>query len=144
VKLKLQLVRDGEIVFDVPISPKDDPRNELVSELNAFEEHFQRLSKIFNALSNETRLMMMKQLIEKRNHIISFSDFMRNLDLNPKLVWENTRNLSEGGLLEKIDRGRYRCSNFGETGFILLSLALRRLIEAQENFKSFYGGEDKE
>lgn len=135
MKLKLQLVRDGEIVFDVPLSPIGEPRNELVSELNAFEEHFQRLSKIFHTLSNENRLMMMKQLIEKRNHIISFSDFMRDLDLNPKLVWENTRKLSEGGLLEKIDRGRYRCSDFGETGFILMSLALRRLIEAQENFK---------
>jgi DNA-binding transcriptional ArsR family regulator len=144
VKLKLQLVRDGEIVFDAPLSPMGEPRNELVSELGAFEEHFQRLSKLFHALSNETRLMMLKQLIEKRNHIISFSDFMRNLDLNPKLVWENTRKLSEGELLEKIDRGRYRCSNFGETGFILMSLALRRLIEAQENFKSFQGGEKKE
>ena len=144
MKLKLQLVRDGEIVFDVPLSPIGEPRNELVSELNAFEEHFKWLSKIFHALSNETRLMMMKQLIEKRNHVISFSDFMRDLDLNPKLVWENTRKLSEGGLLEKIDRGRYRCSDFGETGFILMSLALRWLIEAQENFKSFQGGEKKE
>lgn len=115
----------------------------MVSELDAFEEHFQRLSKIFHALSNETRLMMM-QLIEKRNHIISFSDFMLDLDLNLKLVWENTLKLSEGGLLEKIDRGRYRCSDFGETGFILVSLALRRLIEAQETLKSFQGGEKKE
>jgi DNA-binding transcriptional ArsR family regulator len=144
VKLKLQLVQNGEVVFYVPLAPMGEPRNELVSELDAFEEPFQRLSKIFHALSNETRLMMMKQLIEKRNHILSFSDFMRNLDLNPKLVWENTRKLSEGGLLEKIDRGRYRCSDFGETGFILMSLALRRLIEAQDNFKSFHGGKKKE
>jgi len=137
VKLKLQLVRDGETVFDVPLFPLDESRNELVRELDTFEEHFQRPSKIFNALSNETRLMMMKQLIEKRNHIINFSDFMRDLDLNPKLVWENTRKLSEGGLLEKIGRGRYRCSNFEETSFILVSLALRRLIEAQEKFEPF-------
>ena len=79
----------------------------------------------------------MKQLIEKRNHIINFPDFMRDLDLNPKLVWENTKKLSEGGLLEKIGRGRYRFSNFGETSFIPVSLALRRLIEAQEKFEPF-------
>ena len=143
MKLKWQLVRDGEVIFEIPLSPTDTSREAFINELDAFEEHFQRLSKIFHTLSNETRLMM-KQLIEKRSHILSFSDFMRNLDLNPKLVWENTRKLSEGGLLEKIDRGRYRCSDLGETGFIIVSLALRRLIEAQDNFKSFHGGEKKE
>ena len=136
MKLKSLLVRDGKTVFDVPLFPLDESRNELVGELDAFKERFQRPSKIFNALSNETHLMM-KQLIEKRNHTINFLDLMRDLDLNPKLVWENTKKLSEGGLLEKIGRGSYRCSNFGETSFILVSLALRRLIEAQEKLEPF-------
>ena len=134
MNLKWQLVRNGDILFEIPLSPMNWPREELVSALNDFETEFQRFSKIFTALSNETRLMMMKQLIERRNRTINFSEFMRDLHLNPKLVWENTRKLKEGGLVEKIGRGKYRCSEFGETGFIMMSLALRRLIEALEEF----------
>ncbi|MFQ6095232.1 MAG: ArsR/SmtB family transcription factor [Candidatus Bathyarchaeia archaeon] len=99
------------------------------------EKDFERFSKIFDALSNETRLMMMRRLMEEEDHTINFADFMRDLDLNPKLVWENTRKLREGGLLEKIARGRYRCSEFGERGFMMMNFALRRLIEVLEEFE---------
>jgi hypothetical protein len=48
-------------------------------------------------------------------------------------VWENTRKLSEGGLLEKTGKGQYRTSQLGQTGFMMISLALRHLIETIEN-----------
>ena len=136
-KLKLQVVRNGEIIFEMPLSPRDWSRPKLENELEAFEEDFQRLSKIFTALSNETRLMMMKRLMEEEDRTIHFTDFMRDLDLNPKLVWENARKLREGGLLEKIGRGRYRCSGLGESGFMMMSLALRRLLAALEELEGF-------
>jgi len=137
MKLKMQLVRDDEVIFEIPLSPTDWPRELLENELDALEADFQRFSKIFNALSNETRLMMMKRLIEEEDRTISFADFMKDLDLNPKIVWENAKKLSEGGLLEKIERGRYRCSEFGENGFIMMNLALRRLIEALKEIEEF-------
>jgi len=130
MKLKLQIVRDGEVVFEMPLSLTDWPREQLEDELDSFEAEFQRLSKVFTALSNETRLMMMKRLMEEEDHTVNFTDFMRDLDLNPKMVRDNARKLSEGGLLEKVGRGRYRCSESGEPGFIMVSLALRRLMEA--------------
>ncbi len=134
MSLKLQIVRNGKTIFEMPLSPKEWPREELLTELDDFQDDFQRVSKIFNALSNETRLMMMKQIMAKRNRTINFSDYMRELDLNPKLVWENTRKLRDGGLIVKVGRGRYRCSEFGETGFIMMSLVLRRIIEALDEF----------
>ena len=137
MKLKLQLVRDGEILFEIPLSPEDWPRDELVNDLNAFEADFQRFSQIFTALSNETRFMMMKQFIKKRSNTITFSDFMRDLDLNPKIVWENTRKLREGGFIEKVGRGKYRCSEFGESGFMMMSLALKRLLGVLEEFENY-------
>ena len=137
MKLKLQLVRDGEIIFEMPLSPEDWPRDELVNDLNAFEADFQRFSQIFTALSNETRFMMMKQFIEKRSNMITFSDFMRDLDLNPKLVWENTKKLRAGGFIEKVGRGKYRCSKFGESGFMMMSLALKRLLGVLEEFENY-------
>jgi DNA-binding transcriptional ArsR family regulator len=134
MKLKLQLVRDGEILFEMPISPMDRKSKRLENEFKTIEGDFKRFSKIFDALSHETRLRMMKRLMEEEDRTMSFSDFMRDLDLNPKLVWENAKKLKEGGLLEKTGRGRYRCSEFGESGFIIISFALRRLREALEEF----------
>ncbi|UCC33225.1 MAG: winged helix-turn-helix transcriptional regulator [Candidatus Bathyarchaeota archaeon] len=132
MKLKVQLVRDGEILFEIPLTPTDWPKQQLEDELEAFEANFQRLSKIFDALSHETRLRMMKRLVEEEDRTMNFGDFMRDLNLNPKTVWENARKLREGGFLEKIERGRYRCSDVGQSGFILMSFVLRHLIEALE------------
>ena len=131
MNLKLRLVRDGEILFEIPLSPEDWSKQALAEEFDETEDSFQRLSKIFNALSHETRLRMMGRLVEADDRTLSFADFMQDLDLNPKIVWENSRKLEEGGLLEKTGRGKYACSEFGET-FMMMSLALRRLIESLE------------
>jgi DNA-binding transcriptional ArsR family regulator len=137
MKLKLQLVRDGEVLFEIPLSPTDWPKEQLENELEALEDDFQGFSRIFGALSHETRLRMMKRLMEEEDRTINFADFMRDLNLNPKIVWENAKKLREGGLLEKVDRGIYRCSDFGQRRFILISFAFRRLIEALEEMENY-------
>ena len=65
MKLKLQLVRDGEVVWEIPLSPTDWPKERLENELEALEDNFQGFSSIFAALSNDTRLKMMKRLMEE-------------------------------------------------------------------------------
>ncbi len=137
MNLKFQLVRDGEVLFEIPLSLLDWSKEQLEDELAAFETDFQRFSKIFDALSHETRLRMMKRLMEEEDRTINFADFMRDLNLNPKIVWENAKKLREGGLLEKVERGKYRCSEVGERGFILLGFALRHLIEALEEMENY-------
>ena len=139
MKLKLQLVQDGKKLFEIPLSPKEWSRESLEDEFRTAES-FQKFSKIFTALSHETRLRMMQQLMESEDRTLSFADFMQDLDLNPKIVWENSRKLEEGGLLEKTGRGRYACSEFGGT-FMMLSLALRRLIESIDEMEGTDGGE---
>lgn len=133
--LKLQLVQDGKILFEMPLSPTDWSKEELENEFEAAEGSFERFSKVFDALSHQTRLKMMRQLVEEENRTVSFADFMKELDLNPKTVWENSRKLEEGGLLEKTGRGQYSCSDFGETAFMMMSLALRRLMESLEELE---------
>jgi len=108
----------------------------MEKELESIEKDFQRFSKIFEAFSHETRLKMMRRLMEEEDHTVAFADFVRDLDLNPKLVWENARKLSSGGLLTKTGRGKYRCSEFGQTTF-MMGLALKRLIEKLEEFEDF-------
>jgi DNA-binding transcriptional ArsR family regulator len=134
--LTLQLLRDGKIILQVPLSPMDWPKDQLETEFTAFEEDFQRFSSMFDALSNHTRLKMMRRLVEEDDSTMNFADFMKDLDLNPKTVWENSRKLSEGGFLTKTGRGTYRCSEFGQSAFLTLSLALRRLLESLEEIEN--------
>lgn len=137
MKYRLQLMRDGQVLFEMPLSLIDWSKEELENEFKETEEDFQKFSKIFDALSHETRLRMMQRLVEEEDHTLSFADFMRDLDLNPKLVWENSKKLEESGLLEKTGRGQYSCSEFGQTAFIMMSLALRRLIQSLEEIEEF-------
>jgi len=136
MKLKLRLVQDGETIFEIPLSPMDWPRKQLKNEFTMFEDDFRRFSKIFDALSNETRLRMMRRLVEEEDRTMSFADFMRELDLNPKTVWENSRKLRDGGFLEKTGRGKYSCSEFGQIAFMMMSLALRHLKQSVEEMEN--------
>jgi DNA-binding transcriptional ArsR family regulator len=136
MSLKLQLVKDGKIIFQIPLSPTDWPKDQLETELTAFEEDFQKFSTMFDALSNQTRLKMMRRLVQEENSTMNFADFMRDLDLNPKTVWENSKKLSDGGFLTKTGRGTYSCSEFSQSAFLTLSLALRRLLESLEEIEN--------
>jgi len=132
MKLKLQLLKDDKVVFEMPLSMDEWPRDRLESELDSFEQEIGRFTRLFDALSHETRLRMMTRLFGNDDLTLSFADFMRDLDLNPKIVWEGTRKLREGGLLSKSPDGKYRCSDPAVAEFLMLSLALRRLFKAME------------
>ena len=135
--LKLQLIRDGKIILEMPLSPMDWPKDKLEQEFEAFEEDFERFSNIFGVLSNQTRLKMMRRLVVEEDSTMNFADFMKDLDLNPKTVWENSRKLSDGGFLTKTGRGTYRCSEFGQSVFLTLSLVLRRLLESLDEIENY-------
>jgi predicted transcriptional regulator len=129
------LIKNKDTLIEIPLSTEDWSRERLDDELTSLEIRFDQFSKIFDALSHETRLRMMKHILEAEDQTTSFAEFMRDLDLNPKLVWENTRKLHDGGLVEKVEKGRYRCSEFGRMEF-MMNLAIRRLMEALEGLES--------
>ena len=132
MKLKLQLLKDNKVIYEMPLTMEEWPRHRLENELASFEQEHERFARLFDALSHETRLRMMTRLFEDNNLTLSFADFMKDLDLNPKIVWEGTRKLREGGLLTKSPDGKYRCSDPAAAEFLMLSLALRRLLKAME------------
>lgn len=137
MKLRLLLVKDDKVLFEVPLSVGEWSRERLEDELEDFENEFDRFSRLFDALSHRSRFRMMKRLFEDDALTLGFADFMKDLDLNPKIVWESTKKLRRGGLLEKAEDGKYRCSEHGEAEFLMLSLALRRLLQALEEFKEW-------
>ena len=135
--LKLQLVRNGDVLFEMPLVAENWSKEELADELEEFEGDFDRFSSFFDALSNEARLRMMKRIFEDEDLTISFADFMRDLGLNPKIVWESTRKLARSGLLEKSEDGKYSCPRQSQAEFLLVSLALRRLLGVLQDFEEW-------
>jgi len=133
-KLKLLLKRNGDVLFEMPLSTEDWTKARLEDELTSFEGDVDRFSKLFDALSHGTRLRMMKRLIEDPELSLGFGDFMRDLGLNPKTVWESTKKLQEGGLLVKSRDGKYRLPEPGVAEFLMLSLALGRLFKVMDDF----------
>ena len=130
MKLRLLLKSNGKVLFELPLSMGDWTRQWLERELAFSEPELERFSKLFDALSHGTRLRMMTRLLGDEDLTLGFGEFMRDLGLNPKTVWESTRKLQEGGLVVKSKDGRYRASEPGAAEFLLLSLALRRLFKA--------------
>lgn len=135
MKLRLLLVGDKKVLFELPLSMDDWPRDLLDDELTSFEEEFDKFTMLFDALSHATRLRMMKLLFEDEDRKIGFGDFMKDLELNPKIVWEGTKKLQDSGLLVKSEDGKYRSSEIGEAKFLMLSFALRRLLQAMQEFE---------
>ena len=130
--LKLKQVRGDKVILEVPLSILDWSKEQLETEFEAFEEDFQKFSNMFEALSNMTRIKMMRKLVEEKDRTMNFADFMHDLDLNPKTVWENSRKLRDGGFLKKTSRGTYHCSEFGQSAFLTLSLVIRRILDSIE------------
>ena len=131
-KIILKLIDGNKVILDVPLSSLNWPKDQLEKEFDAFEEDFEKFSCMFEALSNITRVKMMRKLVEKKDQTVNFADFMHDLDLNPKTVWENSRKLKKGGFLKKTSRGTYHCSELGQSTFLTLSLVLRKIIESLE------------
>ena len=121
-------MRGDKVILDLPLSILDWQKEQLFTELEAFEEDFKRFSCMFEALSNITRIKMMRKLVEEEDQTMNFADFIHELNLNPKTVWENSRKLKDGGFLKKTSRGTYHCSEFGQSAFLTLSLVLRRIL----------------
>ncbi len=130
MKLKLLLKSNGKVLFEMPLSTDQWTKQGLERELAFSEPELERFSKLFDALSHGTRLRMMTRLLGDEDLTLGFGEFMRDLGLNPKTVWESTRKLQEGGLIVKSKDGRYRASEPGAAEFLMLSLALRRLFKA--------------
>jgi DNA-binding transcriptional ArsR family regulator len=129
MKLRLLLKRNGKVLLEMPLS-MDEWTKQGLGEPAFSEPELEKFSKLFDALSHGTRLKMMTRLLGDEDLTLGFGEFMRDLRLNPKTVWDSTRKLQEGGLLVKSKDGRYRASEPGVTEFLLLSLALRRLFKA--------------
>jgi predicted transcriptional regulator len=127
--LKLLITRNGKVLYEIPLATEDWARDELFRELPDSDREFKKLTELFDAFGNETRLKMMKEFIEDDDHIKKFTEFMELMDLNPKIIRENTRRLKETGLVKQPARGEYQISEVGCASFLAASIGLMKLLE---------------
>ncbi len=127
--LKLMLVEDGKVLLEMPLSTKSWDRRELRQELDGFEEQIESMSELFRVLSNEGRMRMMSAFFESEDRNMAFTELMNELGMNPKLIWDSTKRLSRSGLIEKDEEGRYLPTREGEAQFLVLGVAMRRIMQ---------------
>ncbi len=130
--LKLMLVEDGETLWEVPLNAQNWDSANLRSELEELEDELGRFERLFGALANEGRMRMMRAFFDRSDLSMAFTEIMNELGMNPKIVSESTKKLRRTGLIEKDEEGRYRPTQRGEAQFLMMSVALRRMLEILE------------
>ncbi|HZY93551.1 MAG TPA: hypothetical protein VFE98_01665 [Candidatus Bathyarchaeia archaeon] len=91
------------------------------------EKSLQETLRLIELLGNETRIRMMAPLFQK-----STEKKELRARINPKLVYSNLNTLSEAGLVDESEQGRYELSLFGKTvlgEFIAFLEKTRRILD---------------
>jgi len=127
--LKLIIEDEGKVILEVPLSPDDWHRRELVREVDQLRRDARRNVKFYEAFSNDNRVRMLHSLLECENHTLTFKEFMTDLGLNPKTIRENAVKLQNIGFIESPSRGEYRLSKRGQLCFMMTVIAMRRMLQ---------------
>ena len=127
--LKLIIEDEGKILLEVPLSPDDWHRRELMREVHQLRRDVQRSMKFYEAFTNANRIRMLHRLLECENHTLKFKEFMTDLGLNPKIIRENAVKLQNIGFIESPSRGEYRLSKRGQLCFMMTVIAMRRTLQ---------------
>jgi len=130
--LKLKLVEDGKTLWEIPLQAQHWDRRSLRHEFDEIEDEMERFEGLFNALANEGRMRMMRALFDNLDRSMAFTELMNELGMNPKIVSDSTKRLRRTGFIEKDDNGRYRPTRTGEAQFLMMSVAMRRMLEIMD------------
>ena len=127
--LKLMLVEDDNVLWEIPLNARQWDRRSLSREFEEMEGEMARFESLFNALANRGRMRMMRSFFDTTDRSMGFTELMNELGMNPKIVSDSTKRLRRSGLIEKDDEGRYRTTRNGEAQFLMMSVAMRRMLE---------------
>ena len=130
--LKLRLVDDDKVLWEIPLEAEQWDRRRLQREFDEMDQEIQRFESLFNAMANRSRMRMMRTFFVNSETPIAFTELMRILNLNPKIVSDSTKRLRSTGLIEKNREGKYRSTRLGEAQFLMMSVAMKRMLEFLE------------
>jgi hypothetical protein len=127
--LKLIIEDDGKVLLEIPLSPDDWQRRELMREVDQLRRDVRRNVQFYEAFTNANRIRMLHRLLERENHTLKFKEFMTDLGLNPKIIRENAVKLQNIGFVDSPRRGEYRLSKRGQLCFMMTVVAMRRTLQ---------------
>jgi predicted transcriptional regulator len=127
MSIKIQIVRDGRIIFEVPLVRGRTLFDLVQREIEEVERDLDNLIEFFDALSNKDRLKMLMDFLTTEKISWTFSDIKRHYEMNPKLVSFNLKKMLTGGLMMRKGR-EYYLSTAGLGGFLTVSIFLRRVL----------------
>jgi len=131
--LKLQLVKDDRILFEMPLGIDEWDRRELEEEIDEFEEEINNVEELHDLYSNKTRIKMLCEIT--RNLDPRFTDLMEELDTNQKVIYDSLRKMMKNDLVERVERHprnvHYRLSQLGFAS-ILMCAATQRVMDIIE------------
>jgi len=126
------LIEDGKVLWEMPLRAQNWDRRTLKKEFDDVESEMKRFNRLFNALANEGRMRMMRTFFRDLERPLAFTDLMNELGMNPKIVSESTKRLRRTGFIEKDEDGKYRPTRTGEAQFLMMSIAMRRMLDFLE------------
>jgi len=131
--LKLQLVKDDRILFEMPLGMDEWDRRELEEEIEEIEEEINDVEELHDLYSNKTRIKMLCEIT--RNLDPRFTDLMEELDANQKIIYDSLQKMMKNDLVERVERHprnvHYRLSQLGFAS-ILMCAATQRVMDIIE------------
>ena len=131
--LKLQLVKDGKIIFEMPLGIDEWDRSELEEEIKEIEDEINNIEELHDLYSNKTRIRMLCEITLRSDP--RFTDLMAQLDTNQKIIYDSLQKMMKNDLVERIERHprnvHYRLSQLGFAS-ILMCAATQRVMEQIE------------
>ncbi|MFQ6010557.1 MAG: winged helix-turn-helix transcriptional regulator [Nitrososphaerales archaeon] len=99
--LKIQIVRDGEVIADFPLERDVWAKETLETELSEVESTIDPVSEMHDLFSNNVRTRMLSEMIRSSDR--RFGELMDIVDANQKIVSEHLRRMIEKGLATRVE-----------------------------------------
>ena len=123
--------------MELPLSGKEwqpEVRDVVLKELKDSEADLDSLSEICDFFSNKKRLQMVNHMIRDCENSATFTDLLK-VAVNPKYVSDLVNRAPKRELVIK-DKNGYSVSPIGVGSFLLLSIAIRKLLRNGDSINS--------
>jgi len=133
--LKMQLLRDGRVIFETSLDIEDSQPDLVSRELEEMKHDLKSLSQIHNVLSNETRMRMMIEMVRTLDR--RFAELVDDLDVNQKIVRDSLRQMMDMDMVERVEwhprNVHYVPSRLGFASFMACAMMRRIMDETRTN-----------
>jgi hypothetical protein len=137
MSIRLTLHEGSKVLLDFPLSEKEwqpEVRESVLRELKDSEADLDSLSEICDFFSNKKRLQMVSHMIRDCENSATFTDLLK-VAVNPKYVSDLVNRAPKRELVVK-DKNGYSVSPIGVGSFLLLSIAIRKLLRNGDSINS--------